>query len=71
MLRQQNYAKVGRPLDRGRGRGRLDSGERNLVTDVCHDPCSLLRVDLGDSTPLVRGKKLTAFSKKERVRLRP
>ena len=36
-----------------------------LVTAVCHGPCSLLGVDLGDGAPFVRGKKLTAFSKKE------
>ncbi len=36
-----------------------------LVTAVCHGPCSLLGVDLGDGVPFVRGKKLTAFSKKE------
>lgn len=36
-----------------------------LVTAVCHGPCALLGVDLGDGTSFVRGKKLTAFSKKE------
>ena len=36
-----------------------------FVTAVCHGPCSLLGVDLGDGAPFVRGKKLTAFSKKE------
>ncbi len=36
-----------------------------LVTAVCHGPCCLLGVDLGDGAPFVRGKKLTAFSKKE------
>jgi putative intracellular protease/amidase len=36
-----------------------------IVTAVCHGPCSLLGVDLGDGVPFVRGKKLTAFSKKE------
>lgn len=36
-----------------------------LVTAVCHGPCSLLGVDLGDGAPFVRGKKLTAFSRKE------
>ena len=36
-----------------------------LVTAVCHGPCALLGVDLGDGTPFVRGKKLTSFSKKE------
>jgi putative intracellular protease/amidase len=36
-----------------------------IVTAVCHGPCSLLGVDLGDGIPFVRGKKLTAFSKKE------
>ena len=36
-----------------------------LVTAVCHGPCALLGVDLGDGTPFVRGKKLTSFSTKE------
>ena len=36
-----------------------------LVTAVCHGPCALLGVDLGDGTPFVRGKKLTSFSKNE------
>ena len=36
-----------------------------LVTAVCHGPCALLGVDLGDGVPFVRGRKLTAFSKKE------
>jgi putative intracellular protease/amidase len=36
-----------------------------LVTAVCHGPCALLGVDLGDGTPFVRGKKLTAFSRSE------
>ncbi len=36
-----------------------------LVTAVCHGPCALLGVDLGDGVPFVRGKKLTSFSKKE------
>ncbi len=36
-----------------------------IVSAVCHGPCSLLGVDLGDGTPFVRGKKLTGFSKKE------
>lgn len=36
-----------------------------IVTAVCHGPCSLLGVDLGDGTPFVRGKKLTSFSTKE------
>lgn len=36
-----------------------------LVTAVCHGPCSLLGVDLGDGTPFVKGKKLTSFSKAE------
>src|ERR1700742_649433 len=36
-----------------------------FVTAVCHGPCSLLGVDLGDGVPFVRGKKLTSFSKKE------
>lgn len=36
-----------------------------IVSAVCHGPCSLLGVDLGDGTPFVRGKKLTSFSTKE------
>jgi len=36
-----------------------------IVSAVCHGPCGLLGVDLGDGVPFVRGKKLTAFSKKE------
>src|ERR1700749_694459 len=36
-----------------------------FVSAVCHGPCSLLGLDLGDGVPFVRGKKLTAFSKKE------
>jgi putative intracellular protease/amidase len=36
-----------------------------FVTAVCHGPCSLLGVDLGNGAPFVRGKKLTSFSKKE------
>ena len=36
-----------------------------LVAAVCHGPCALLGVKLGDGTPLVRGKKLTSFSKAE------
>ncbi|NKJ40262.1 type 1 glutamine amidotransferase domain-containing protein [Rhizobium sp. SG570] len=36
-----------------------------IVSAVCHGPCSLLGVDLGDGVPFVRGKKVTGFSKKE------
>jgi putative intracellular protease/amidase len=36
-----------------------------FVTAVCHGPCALLGVKLGDGTPFVRGKKLTSFSKAE------
>ncbi|QJU60140.1 type 1 glutamine amidotransferase domain-containing protein [Sphingomonas sp. AP4-R1] len=36
-----------------------------LVTAVCHGPCGLLGVDLGDGKPFVQGKKLTGFSKAE------
>lgn len=36
-----------------------------FVTAVCHGPCALLDVNLGDGTPFVRGRKLTSFSKKE------
>jgi putative intracellular protease/amidase len=35
------------------------------VSAVCHGPCGLLGVDLGDGKPFVQGKKLTSFSKKE------
>jgi len=36
-----------------------------IVSAVCHGPCALLGVDLGDGRPFVRGRKLTAFSTKE------
>ena len=36
-----------------------------IVSAVCHGPCSLLGVDLGDGAPFVKGKRLTSFSKKE------
>src|SRR5215470_16418416 len=36
-----------------------------IVSAVCHGPCGLLGVKLGDGTPLVKGKRLTSFSKKE------
>ena len=36
-----------------------------IVTAVCHGPCGLLGVDLGDGVPFVRGKKITGFSVKE------
>jgi putative intracellular protease/amidase len=36
-----------------------------IVSAVCHGPCSLLGVDIGDGKPFVQGKKLTSFSKKE------
>lgn len=36
-----------------------------LVTAVCHGPCSLLGVDLGDGKPFVSGRKVTGFSTKE------
>ncbi|MBB3565007.1 putative intracellular protease/amidase [Rhizobium sp. BK512] len=36
-----------------------------LVSAVCHGPCSLLGVDLGDGAPFVQGKRITSFSKKE------
>jgi len=42
-----------------------------IVTAACHGPCSLLRVDLGDAVPFVRGKKLTAFSTKEQYAATP
>lgn len=35
------------------------------VASVCHGPASLLGVTLADGTPLVRGKKMTAFSDAE------
>lgn len=36
-----------------------------LVSAVCHGPCALLGVDIGDGKPFIQGKKLTAFSKME------
>lgn len=36
-----------------------------LVAAVCHGPCALLGVDMGDGVPFVQGRKLTSFSKKE------
>lgn len=36
-----------------------------LVTAVCHGPCCLLGVDVGDGKPFLSGKKITSFSKKE------
>ncbi|WP_315767095.1 MULTISPECIES: type 1 glutamine amidotransferase domain-containing protein [unclassified Bradyrhizobium] len=36
-----------------------------FVTAVCHGPCALLGVDLGDGKPFVQGRKLTSFSTKE------
>lgn len=36
-----------------------------LVSAVCHGPCALLGVDLGDGKPFVHGKRITSFSKKE------
>jgi putative intracellular protease/amidase len=36
-----------------------------IVSAVCHGPCSLLGVDLGDGKAFVEGKKLTGFSKAE------
>jgi putative intracellular protease/amidase len=36
-----------------------------VVSAVCHGPCALLGVDLGDGTPFVNGKRITSFSKKE------
>ena len=36
-----------------------------IVSAVCHGPCSLLGVDVGDGKPFVSGKKITAFSTKE------
>lgn len=38
-----------------------------IVSAVCHGPCGLLGVDLGNGTPFVRGKKLTGFSVKEEL----
>ncbi|MEY9587777.1 putative intracellular protease/amidase [Bradyrhizobium yuanmingense] len=40
-----------------------------LVAAVCHGPCALLGVDLGDGVPFVRGKKLTSLFEEGRVRL--
>lgn len=36
-----------------------------IVAAVCHGPCGLLGVDLGDGKPFVHGKRLTGFSMKE------
>jgi len=36
-----------------------------LVSAVCHGPCALLGVDLGDGKPFLEGKRVTAFSKSE------
>lgn len=36
-----------------------------IVAAVCHGPCALLGVDLGDGKPFVEGKNLTSFSKAE------
>jgi putative intracellular protease/amidase len=36
-----------------------------LVTAVCHGPCALLGVDVGDGKPFVHSKRLTGFSTKE------
>ncbi|WP_232493305.1 type 1 glutamine amidotransferase domain-containing protein [Novosphingobium kaempferiae] len=36
-----------------------------IVSAVCHGPCGLLGVDIGDGVPFISGKKLTSFSKKE------
>lgn len=34
-----------------------------FVTAVCHGPCSLLGVDIGDGLPFVPARNLTSFSK--------
>lgn len=36
-----------------------------LVAAVCHGPCALLGVDLGDGKSFLEGKRITAFSKSE------
>ncbi|OWT76819.1 MULTISPECIES: type 1 glutamine amidotransferase domain-containing protein [unclassified Achromobacter] len=36
-----------------------------VVSAVCHGPAALLGVKLDDGTPLVRGRRLTAFSTRE------
>lgn len=36
-----------------------------IVAAVCHGPVALLGVDLDDGTPLVQGRRLTAFSRAE------
>ena len=36
-----------------------------IVSAVCHGPCGLLGVKLGDGTTLIKGKNVTGFSKKE------
>lgn len=36
-----------------------------IVSAVCHAPCALLGVKIEDGTPLIKGRKLTAFSNAE------
>ncbi|TFW20625.1 type 1 glutamine amidotransferase domain-containing protein [Duganella callida] len=36
-----------------------------IVAAVCHGPCSLLNVKLGDGSSLLAGRKVTGFSNKE------
>jgi putative intracellular protease/amidase len=36
-----------------------------IVAAVCHGPCALLGVDIGDGKPFLEGKRVTAFSKRE------
>lgn len=36
-----------------------------IVAAVCHGPAGLVNVTLADGTPLVKGKRLTAFTNKE------
>jgi putative intracellular protease/amidase len=36
-----------------------------IVSAVCHGPCAFLGVTLDDGSPLIRGRKLTAFSDAE------
>ncbi|WP_084583501.1 type 1 glutamine amidotransferase domain-containing protein [Sphingomonas azotifigens] len=38
-----------------------------IVTAVCHGPCSLLGVDIGDGKPFVEGKQVTGFSRTEEL----
>ncbi len=55
---------VGRNVDVQKAVARAWTTDK-FVTAVCHGPCCLLGVDVGDGVPFVRGKKVTGFSVKE------